>query len=180
MQYVGKLPARLHIISNELPRFSDSSGAIVGRLVVLVTKLSWLGRENHQLEADLQPELPGVLNWALAGLKRLAENKGRFSSAASADEAVRDMLDMASPVGAFVRDRCKLDPQQKIATDTLYAEFGEWCEHEGHPKPDAAHFGRDLKAAFPSVQKTRDRKAGRAAFYAGIRLLRAGESDELV
>jgi putative DNA primase/helicase len=180
MQYTGKLTARLHILSNELPRFSDSSGAIIGRLVVLVTKKSWLGRENHELENELQPELPGILNWALEGIERLVKNKGRFCRSASADEAVRDMLDMASPAGAFVRDRCTLDPAAKIATDTLYAKFGQWCEDEGHPKPDAAHFGRDLKAAFPSVQKTRDRKAGRAAFYSGIRLLKDGESDQLI
>src|SRR6516164_6204092 len=32
-QWNGKLPARLHIISNELPRLGDASSAIVGRLV---------------------------------------------------------------------------------------------------------------------------------------------------
>jgi putative DNA primase/helicase len=177
MQYTGKLTVRLHVISNELPRFNDPSGAIIGRLVVLMTKQSWLGRENHELENELQPELPSILIWALGGLSRLAANGGKFTRAASAEEAVRDMLDMASPVGAFVRERCKLDLKAEIATDTLYSEFGFWCEHEGHPKLDAAHFGRDLKAAFPSVNKVRKRSSGRAAFYTGIRLLR---DDEVV
>jgi putative DNA primase/helicase len=181
MQYTGKLTARLHFVSNELPRFNDAAGAIVGRLVVLVTKQSWLGRENHELENELQPELPSILNWSLDGLDRLHANKGRFTRSAAADEAMRDMLDMASPAGAFGRERCELDPTAQIATDTLYSEFGAWCEHEGHPKPGAAHFGRDLKAAFPSINKVRRRSGARfVAYYAGIRLLREGENDELI
>src|SRR5262249_39334892 len=67
----GKLGVRLHVISNELPRFADASGAIVGRLVLLPTTESWLGREDLDLERKLRKELSGILNWALDGLKRL-------------------------------------------------------------------------------------------------------------
>ena len=33
-QWSGKLPCRLHVISNELPRLGDASTAIVGRVVL--------------------------------------------------------------------------------------------------------------------------------------------------
>ena len=44
-QWTGKLPARLHVISNELPKLGDASAAIVGRFVLLPLTYSWLGRE---------------------------------------------------------------------------------------------------------------------------------------
>ena len=52
--WTGKLPDRLHIISNELPRLGDASSAIVGRLVLLLTTRSWLGKEDYELETDLR------------------------------------------------------------------------------------------------------------------------------
>jgi putative DNA primase/helicase len=58
-QWTGKLSARFHIISNELPKLGDASAAIIGRFIMLVTTRSWLGREDRDLEPALQTELPG-------------------------------------------------------------------------------------------------------------------------
>jgi putative DNA primase/helicase len=64
-QWTGKLPSRLHVISNELPRLSDASAALVGRIVLLLLSRSWLGREDHELERRLHGELAGILNWSI-------------------------------------------------------------------------------------------------------------------
>src|SRR5262249_51902612 len=53
-QWTGKLPCRLHIVSNELPRLGDASTAVVGRIVLLLLSNSWLGKEDHGLERALQ------------------------------------------------------------------------------------------------------------------------------
>ena len=58
-QWTGKLSARFHIISNELPQLGDASAAIIGRFIMLVTTRSWLGKEDRELEPALQAELPG-------------------------------------------------------------------------------------------------------------------------
>jgi putative DNA primase/helicase len=57
-----------------LPRLGDASAAIIGRFIMLVTTRSWLGKEDSDLEHALQGELPGILNWALAGLQRIINN----------------------------------------------------------------------------------------------------------
>lgn len=44
----GTLSARFVLLSNEMPRFSDSSGALANRLIPLTTKQSFLGREAHR------------------------------------------------------------------------------------------------------------------------------------
>jgi putative DNA primase/helicase len=171
-QWTGKLPCRLHVISNELPKLGDASTAIVGRIVLLPLTRSWLGKEDHELEPALRAELPSILNWALAGLHRLAvENRNRFTRLASADEAITAMRDLASPVAAFVRERCILDPNNEIAVDDLYTAYKLWADEAGHARPSKHVFGRDLRAAVPSVDKIRpERPEGRILAYRGIAL----------
>jgi putative DNA primase/helicase len=174
----------LHVVSNELPRLGDASSAIVGRLVLLLTTRSWLGQEDYELETKLRTELPSILNWSLKGLRRLAfDNENRFTRFAAADEAIRTMQDLASPVGAFVRERCVLDAKAEIDVDVLYGAYRTWCEQSEQRKFDKAHFGRDLRAAYPSIrkQRPRDRSTGkdgrdkRDPVYVGIRLRRDDE-----
>ena len=57
-QWTGKLPSRLHVIRNELPRLGDASAAIVGRIVLLPLSRSWLGREDHGLEPNTAANCP--------------------------------------------------------------------------------------------------------------------------
>lgn len=102
-QWTGKLPSRLHVISNELPKLGDASTAVVGRIVLLLLTRSWLGKEDHELEQRLHQEQPAILSWALDGLERLTRNGGKFTRLPSADEAIVTMRDLASPVAAFVR-----------------------------------------------------------------------------
>jgi len=178
-QWSGKLPVRLHIVSNELPRLGDASSAIIGRLVLLLTTRSWLGKEDHELEAKLRKELTGILNFALEGLRRLTvDNENHFTRFACADEAITQMRDLASPVGAFVRERCTLEPDAEIAVDALYSAYKDWCQAGEYPKSPKVHFGRDLRAACPSVRKTRPRDSdSRHYVYAGIRLRADGDDD---
>ena len=57
-----KLPTRFTILTNELPHFGDSSGAIASRFLVLrLVKSSRI--EDTQLAAKLLEELPENLNW---------------------------------------------------------------------------------------------------------------------
>jgi putative DNA primase/helicase len=175
-QWTGKLPCRLHIISNELPKLGDASTAIIGRILLLLTTRSWLGKEDHNLEPALQAEMTGILNWSLDGLARLSHNGGRFTRVPSADEAIIAMRDLASPVAAFVRERCRIDAAMEVIIDDLYAAYCSWTADNGHAKPSKQNFGRFLRAAVPSVRVQRPRDAGtRPRFYTGINL--AGEAD---
>jgi putative DNA primase/helicase len=170
-QWTGKLPSRLHVISNELPKLGDASTAIVGRIVLLPLSLSWLGKEDHSLESKLHAELPGILNWSLDGLERLVDNDGRFSRVESAEEAIVAMRDLASPVAAFVREKCEKGANKDIIIDVLYAAYKEWCEDNGHVKPTKQTFGRDLRAVVPTIRPYRPRDgADRRRRYRGIAL----------
>src|SRR5207237_6472845 len=49
----AKLSTRFVILTNELPRLDDASGAIVGRMIVLQQTQSWFGKEDPQLTKKL-------------------------------------------------------------------------------------------------------------------------------
>lgn len=167
-----KLNARFTILSNELPRLGDASGALAGRLILLRLTRSWYGREDHDLIDRLRAELPGVLLWAIEGWKRL-RNRGRFVQPASGAKLVEEMEDLSSPVGAFVRERCQIGMGFRAETGGLYREWKAWCDVHGRKEPGTEEtFGRDLRAAVPTLDKTRPRtqEGPRPSYYTGIRL----------
>ena len=57
--WTGKLPTRFVILTNELPKFRDSSGAIANRMFILRMTESFLGREDRTLEAVCAPSCRG-------------------------------------------------------------------------------------------------------------------------
>jgi putative DNA primase/helicase len=175
-QWTGKLPTRLMLCSNELPQLGDASTAIAGRFVPLLLTESWLGREDHELELALHAELPSVLNWALDGLERLAA-ADCFTRPPSADEAIVALQDLASPVAAFVRDRCVRGSEREVEVDHLYAAWRTWAEDNGHVRSTKQVFGRNLRAAVPGLRVAQHgRDGGRVRVYAGV-ALRDGEAS---
>src|SRR5262249_8172089 len=95
----GKLLTRLMILTNELPRLGDASGALSGRMIVLRMRESFYGREDIALTDKLLAERPGILLWAIEGWRRLRERR-RFVQPAGGDELREQLEDIASPVGA--------------------------------------------------------------------------------
>jgi putative DNA primase/helicase len=175
--WTGQLPTRLMIMSNELPGFGDASGAIARRFIVLVLSNSWLGRENTKLTDQLAGELPGIFNWALDGLARLAEN-GRFTEPKSSADAIVSLLDQASPISAFVRDCCDRDPAHEVPVDGIYAAWKTWCADNGRDKPGTKQaFGKHLNAAAPGIRTVQPREDGSRRYraYQGIRLKESWE-----
>jgi putative DNA primase/helicase len=103
--WTGKPDARFLILTNELPRLADASGALASRFIVLVLTQSFFGKEDHGLTARLTRELPGILSWAIEGWERLT-TRGNFVPPASSADAAQSLDDLGSPIGAFLRDRC--------------------------------------------------------------------------
>ena len=117
---------------------------------------SFYGKENPALTAELCAELPGIFNWSLDGLERL-RSRGRFEQPAASQDAIRELEDLGSPAGAFVRDECLIGAEHTVPFDGLYKVWRAWCEEHGRRAGSAQVFGRDLRAAFPAVKKTRPR-----------------------
>ena len=166
-----KLPTRFMFLTNELPKLSESSGALAGRFLILRFTQSFYGREDPFLTDKLLEERPGILKWAIKGWHQLRAD-GRFIEPTSSRAAVEELEDLLSPVGAFVRECCAVGPQYRCYLSDLYAAWSQWCASNGREHPGTVQgFGRDMAAAVPSARTRRNNTMGR--FIEGIQLASA-------
>jgi len=171
--WTGALPTRILFLTNEVPAFADNSGAIASRFITLRMENSFYGREDLMLGDKLDREMPGILNWAIAGWRRLQE-RGHFLQPESG-RATADMLDeLASPIKSFIRDRCEVGPGYSVTKGDLFRSWCDWCEGHGRKVPGTIEqFGRNLLAAggFRASQPRAD-DGKRLSAYAGLRFRR--------
>ena len=173
-EWTGKLPTRFLILTNELPRLNDTSGALAGRFVLLCLTRSWFGHEDTELTQKLLAELPGIVKWSVEGYRRL-QQRGRFVMPDASAAALQELEDLASPVMAFVRDCCEVGPDLSIEVNRLYEAWKDYCSSTGREHAGTRQaFGRDMRAALPSLRISRPRGMGdtRIRTYEGIDLRR--------
>ncbi len=169
--WTGTLLSRFVLISNELPKLADASGALASRFILLTLRNSFYGREDHALTSKLLTELPGVLNWALDGWATL-KSHGFFRQPESARAELEQLEDLASPIGAFLRERCEIGPAYSADVTDVFRVWTGWCTAQGRDRPGTVQgFGRDLHAAVPGLKIVQPREDGaRVRTYQGLRL----------
>ncbi len=166
-----RLPVRFMLLTNELPRLTDASGAVASRFIILQLKESFFGREDHGLTDRLVEELPGILNWSIEGWRELRSNK-RFTQPKSGADMASELEDLGSPVGTFVRDRCDVGPDQQCEINGLFQAWRSWCAEQGSEHVGTKNtLARDLRAVVPGLQTCQVRtSAGRVRVYKGLNL----------
>lgn len=170
--WTGKMITRLLMLTNELPKLTDASGALAGRFIMLTMNKSFYGREDHGLTDRLLGELPGILNWAIDGWVRLNE-RGHFVQPAGSEVAMQELEDLSSPIHAFLRERCLTGPNHSVPMDELYIEWHHFCRCIGRTHAGTKQtFGRDLKAALPTLGRAQPRETDgtRPRVYTGVTL----------
>ncbi|MEU5859347.1 phage/plasmid primase, P4 family [Nocardiopsis dassonvillei] len=170
--WTGRLGTRIMMLSNELPRLKDASAAVVGRFLILTTKISFLGREDPHLEDQLMAELPGILNWALEGLDRIDQQRA-FTVPDDMADALSAMRESASPLAAFLQETCESGPDLSVCVEALWTEWQQWAERNNQGALSKAEFGRQLRAVQPAVTRRQRRNAvgKRVPSYAGLGFL---------
>lgn len=162
--YSGKVPARIMLLSNEVPQLRDSAMALSSRLLLLETAQSFLGREDLTLRDRLLAELPGILLWALDGLERLA-GRGAFTVPASAAALADEVRRTTSPVKAFIEDECTIGDDLTVETGVLYARYQSWCERAGIAAVSSQQFGGELRGLGEAIERSPQRKRAGRKFY---------------
>lgn len=177
--FTARLLARVVVLTNEVPTFRDAASALPSRFILLRTARSFYGAEDHALDRKLSAELPGILVWALQGLRRLRE-RGRFEQPASGAAQLRLMEDLASPIRSFLRDACVIEAGAQVPVAKLYEAWRVWCKEHGRDQPGTEQtFGRDVAAAVPCIEQSRPRIEGlRVRMYEGLRLRTPDDPQE--
>ena len=107
-------------------------------------------KDNHRLridDIDLQfvAELPGIMNWALAGLRRLRQQK-QFTETADQTEYVTDFVAVSNPLKMFVDDVIVGMVRTELPKSHLYEKYRMWCEANGCKPMSSRQF-------FPRLRK---------------------------
>ncbi len=166
----GRLSVRFVIATNSIRDLADPHGALASRLLAIPFRHSFLGLEDPTLSDRLAKELPGILNWAIDGWRRLKE-RGRFGAFGMPELELGMPADIEARVARFVAEQCQLGPEHLSSKEGLFDTWTEWCRSHGMPPGDPARFGRALLAlgngAIHSA-KPRNGSSRRLPIYTGI------------
>ncbi len=79
-------------------------------------------------ERRLMPELPGILNWALAGLADyLKQGLNPPKAVLASTQDYRNDMDV---VGQWLDERCDMDQSTSVATGLAYVDYSLWAQEE--------------------------------------------------
>lgn len=151
----GKLGTRFMLVSNEVPRFSDASGALVNRFVSIELKKSHLNNEDKTLGDQLAAELPGIFLWALEGLRDL-EATGRFTTPQTMASVNEMLADISQPVATFLDDHPAYtltgNSEDHVLLRDIHRDYKAWCDEVGQGALKQTSFAQALKATDPRIE----------------------------
>ena len=151
--------ARFIIQSNNPPHISDKSEGFWRRLLLVRFPRSFhQEKQDPDLDGKLAAELPGILNLAIVGLRRLHE-RGHFEVTPAMIEALDGYRAENNPLATW-REEClvQADPEwsgvpPRVSTEAAYKSYRDWCKDNGHNAYSRAKFGREMRRlGFPSVK----------------------------
>ncbi len=162
--------ARLIFSANSLPPVIDPSGAFFARLLLVSCPRSFrnTGGEDKNLKEKLAAEMSGVLNWSLAGLRRLTD-QGGFTTSDTAEYDLSRYKAESNPVFGFVEEVCRLDPSAETRKNRLYELYADYSKRNGYRSFNASNFHKNLKAVVMdmggNIEGVRHREDGRFVQY---------------
>jgi P4 family phage/plasmid primase-like protien len=151
--------ARLVLSANNRPRFSDRSEGIWRRMLMLPLTVTIAPHERvYGMDKPewwrAQGELPGILNWALAGLWRLRNQRG-FTIPEASRAALDDYKQDANPARRFLLENFEEDVNGTIITEEVYGAYRAWCDRHGN-KPFASNiFAKEILRVFKKIESAR-------------------------
>lgn len=152
----GKLPTRIIMASNEMPRLPDAAAALPTRLLTLHFTESFVGREDNELLDRLMDEIEGILAWSVLGYADLIES-GRFAANAATEDAVDEAKEIGSPMLAFMRECLAVthNPDSHVEIAEVYRCYQGWCHVTGHKPSSMTTMLKQIMDLEPKIRKAR-------------------------
>ena len=165
--------AKLIFASNNRPRFSDKSAGVWRRMILMPWRVvipeaeRVRGMDSPQWWQD-QGELPGILLWAIAGLRQL-EQQGSFCKSEVCEAALAEYRAESNPARLFLDERFHFDHESWVVCEDVYRPYVEWSKSNGFLPLSASSLGHEVRRVFPLVER-RKKQIGpdRPACYFGL------------
>ena len=121
-------------------------------------------QRDPKFKQAIEGEGAGILNWALEGLDRL-QRRGGFDVPEGVEEATTQFRETNDVPALFVADRCVKEPNASEKAGTLYGEYRDWCEDNGHRPQSSTRLADDWQRL--GFERYRSKGTTR---YKGVRL----------
>jgi putative DNA primase/helicase len=131
---------KVWLITNHRPRVEGDDDAIWRRLRLIPFNVSFLGREDKELDGKLEAELPGILAWAVRGC--LEWQRDGLGLPPAVEQATREYRVDEDVLGTFIAERCILEDE--IQPAELREAYDAFCSEIGERQLTAAVFGKRL------------------------------------
>lgn len=131
--YTTRFFCKLVYAANELPSIRDRSKGFFSRLII-IPFLNEFTKEKGNLDrkiiAKLSKELPGILNWAIEGLKRVREQDG-FTVANKSIRRLDEYMKENSSLLQFIDEECIVVKDAKTSSREFFIRYTEFCRESG-------------------------------------------------
>jgi putative DNA primase/helicase len=162
------------VASNQYPKITGDDDAIWTRIKVIPFTQQFLAgdpRRDNKLDEKLLSELPGILNWAIEGLRDyLTNGLGEAVEVNTAGETFRSASDGVTTWLEEGIEAGALQDKEDAVTDRslLYADYSNWCRETEHWTPlKPLRFYERLKSHYQEI-----RPKGMSRSFKGISVSR--------
>jgi len=136
--------AKHYYAANQLPKIGESDEAFFRRVMLLPvpTTVPEEQRDPH-LTDKLVEELPGILNWAMEGMRRLIEQR-HFTGDMSPFHTENTWQEWGNSVGRFEQIALR-SGETHIPKSDIYAAYLQFCDDKNIPSESQNMMTRELK-----------------------------------
>ena len=141
-----KPTAKLIFGCNDITKFRDRSNGIYRRMVVLpMNVVIEEADKDYSILDKLANELPGVMNWALDGLRKLHNNGYNISETIDMKAIVEEHKRESNPTKIFIDDFCEVDTNERGAIcKDVYDSYKLWAKENGYRVLSDGSFGKEI------------------------------------
>ena len=147
--------ARVIVRCNQLPAVAGTDDSIWKRIIIIPFSIVIPPEERDQTlrETITATELPGVLNWALAGLRRYAKRGYVFDVPESVQNIVDKHRRESDVLGLWIDDGWEVDKTEtaepyRTLQSVITADYMTWCETNNAGKLSAKNLWSRLRERF--------------------------------
>lgn len=180
--YSKAVRCKLIFSANKMPRIDESTYGFYRRMLVIPFDVVIPeDRKDVNLKVKLLSELPGILNWALDGYRRLSE-QGKFSTTAYMEKELNKLMVDNNPIAQFIEECLEFRFEGKdfgaTKSDT-YNSYTFWCNKYGYKPFAHRRFSTEFldlckNNTIPNARKSGDK---REHYWPNLVILSCSEAD---
>lgn len=158
---------KIWLAMNYKPTIRGTDRGIWRRIALVPFDASFEATQDRQLASKLLKELPGILNWALAGLA--SWQASGLGTSAAVEQATTTYRRESDEVGKWLLESCIDDPGEWLVSSDGYTNYHDWAKARGEARPLTQNaWGREMGRAYTSRRMAI--AARLVTVYAGLRL----------